>query len=277
MDRICSPGRPRRRGAFTLVELLVVIGIIALLLSILLPSLNQARENAKQVQCLNNLRQLGMAFMMYANEHKGNLPIRNTSNGAGHKQWDWIYWQKPPGLPAGITIDDSLVVRFMSGGNKRVAVESLRCPSDLNYAQRNYSFSYTVNYFVMTNHGYPLIPPGPFDRSLNLGKVKNASRKILAIEEDDRAGNVGSALNDGIWIPMSEDNARAQPPPAPGTTPGADYLCIRHDRKKKLPDDGANFAANWDRRGNATFLDGHAEYISRREAHDPLAVNPDRF
>jgi prepilin-type N-terminal cleavage/methylation domain-containing protein len=60
--------------AFTLVELLVVIGIIALLLSILLPSLNKARRNAESVACASNMRQLYLASAMFAGDNKGHLP-----------------------------------------------------------------------------------------------------------------------------------------------------------------------------------------------------------
>jgi prepilin-type N-terminal cleavage/methylation domain-containing protein/prepilin-type processing-associated H-X9-DG protein len=63
-----------KRRAFTLVELLVVIGIIALLISILLPTLNRVKRQASAVKCLSNLRQMGQALIQYANANDGSLP-----------------------------------------------------------------------------------------------------------------------------------------------------------------------------------------------------------
>lgn len=75
--------KQNRGKGFTLVELLVVIGIIALLISILLPSLNRARETANRVKCGSNLRQIGQALLLYSNENRGNYPRTRYRAGAG--------------------------------------------------------------------------------------------------------------------------------------------------------------------------------------------------
>jgi prepilin-type N-terminal cleavage/methylation domain-containing protein len=75
-------GKNSPRG-FTLVELLVVIGIIALLVGVLLPTLGRAREGAKRTQCLSNLRQMAVMLNMYANQYKGDVPLGYQANGNG--------------------------------------------------------------------------------------------------------------------------------------------------------------------------------------------------
>lgn len=71
--------RPQRRRGFTLIELLVVVAIIVILIAILLPSLSQARAQAKLVQCGSNLKGIGAAYLMYSQEYQGYIDLAVTS------------------------------------------------------------------------------------------------------------------------------------------------------------------------------------------------------
>src|SRR4051812_2852977 len=110
----------RRHVAFTLVELLVVIGIIALLIAILMPSLSRARQQGQRIQCMSNMRQIGMATMQYTNENKGWFP---RAAGGGSAFDDWIYWDSARAT----TRNDGRLVKYLG---PQFVEAHYRCPSD---------------------------------------------------------------------------------------------------------------------------------------------------
>jgi prepilin-type N-terminal cleavage/methylation domain-containing protein/prepilin-type processing-associated H-X9-DG protein len=106
----------RKRSGFTLVELLVVIGIIAILIAMLLPVLSQARRYSKTVACQSNLRQIGQALAMYGNE--------------------WKQWVYPPKLGANMPRDQRWTVVVFKVWNPPIML----CPSDIEEPEEEHSY-----------------------------------------------------------------------------------------------------------------------------------------
>jgi prepilin-type N-terminal cleavage/methylation domain-containing protein/prepilin-type processing-associated H-X9-DG protein len=139
-----SARRSARRAGFTLVELLVVIGIIALLISILMPALSKARKQALNANCMSNLRSIGQALQIYAAENKGKMPA--------HKGGGWWLWD--------VTVDTRDAM-LKSGFNRKI----LYCPT---YPEQdvdglwNFAPDYAVlGYFFLIQRvpGNPTMPP----------------------------------------------------------------------------------------------------------------------
>lgn len=154
--------RPRATGAFSLVELLTVIAIIGILAAILISTVGRVRENARTAQCTGNLRQIGLASLLYAGNNKGMLPIRGSAN--------------LPGSEYGKNWNDKISSYLAM--DKATARSRFNCPS-APLPSNDDETTYNVSFFL---------DPAPL-----LGRVNNLTSHVVLVT-DAPVGNY-----DGIW------------------------------------------------------------------------------
>jgi len=248
----------RTRRAFTLVELLVVIGIIALLIAVLLPSLIKSRKQAQSVACMSNMRQIGLALVMFQQEHQGYLPKAwynsrpftkpvasdvdvNLESGSGGNDWGYRY----PMLGF-----DYVLVKYIKGNR-----EVFRCPSDIDGPIRgdvfdaianqpddpksdNIPASYRLN---MSNY-----PNKAWD-TIRTSQLSKRSSQAIEIVEGTKGQTQGFAPWHHVATWETGSNGRVSP----------------------------NFKGNvaWDRHPNGSnyvFADGHVEHLKFEDTWNPI-------
>ena len=248
-----------RRQGFTLVELLVVVGIIAILVAVLMPALSRARRQAQQVACASNLRQVGVGLIAYATDHRGWFPAPAGCYGA--KVEDWVHWQP------GRNMKESRILPYLNNDSRVLSCpagveERLKHPPFGAYGETfpPYPFSYSVNNRFTGSNSGAKFGSGWSQPPCKLGQCVDTSVKILAIEEDN------TRINDGEWWAAGAEW---------GINDFSTSLSVLHDKSREYLSDGViGISDSRFGKGNVVFADGHCEFIDRTRLHRLGWVDP---
>lgn len=250
---------PRSNSGFTLVELIVVMAIIAILASLLFPALAQAKEKANRTICATNLRQIGMATLMYLSDYRDFFPTANDLGNEQEEGYEWVDWNpRRNARPK--------EQKFLEGGIlpyiQRFSTNLFTCPSDkkLSNWRKNpqfgisgYGFSYSLNspsFFSAhgknsegAKHGMAAFRYFEFSSEFNASAIVNPSGKLMVVDE---------RMYYEIPFPPSGVSFSSC-----GWEWPRDKVTSRHSKK-----------------GNAAFADGHVEAVTPAFGEQPEHCDP---
>ncbi|HZV36581.1 MAG TPA: DUF1559 domain-containing protein, partial [Verrucomicrobiae bacterium] len=237
------------------------------LAGLLLPALASAKAKARQTQCINNLKQLGLGMMMYLNDSNDAFP-NMASAAQGWQPDDWIFWRQNDSANPKDLLQNSMIVSELTTGS---TTNLFRCPADINNKWRisqgsaAYWYSYSLNglgVISSVDHG---MGSSLGEASFKAGSILNPGDKILLAEEPATPWGQGGSDAPPAGVPVQ----------ANGTTYTLPVTSLDDGRWEAFHSGNPNNTLTVRHRGKAdlNFGDGHVETQLFTYALDPAHVD----